>query len=760
MQEAEVSAARPLMPAATAGTNGIVYTCGPQLQAAAPGVCNTLNSTTAGLYSSTFTNAGASIYVELGNTALGESFWRYSTATYTEYRNALASAATDSNDSTALADSVPASNPFPGSAVGIQGPLQRALGLPPAAGLGVESNGSTPCNIGAEGCYDGVITISNREPLYYRIGAIAPNQYDFFTVIEHETDEILGTSSCAVGCGRNLIFPADLFRYHSDGTRSLAAGGNASCAASASGNACFSLDGVHMLQQYNNVNNGDDFGDWVTSCVAPLVQDAEICAGVAGVDPSPAAEILVLDAVAYAARGQISTGPSVTVTSSTPDGAYGVGASISIQILFSQPVTVTGAPQLALNSGGFASFSSGSGTSTLTFLYTVAAGQISSLLDCSSTSALTLNGGSIKAGGSAVNLTLPVPGSAGSLSAGRDIVIDTSLTTITIQTNPEGLSFSVDGNPAQTAPQPVNLAVGSHSISVAANESGPLSLIYTFTGWSDGGAATHNIIVGVSPASYTATFAAMQGIVGGGLSVPPVTVLSANGYFSIFGQNLAGGPFLLKPSDLVNGALPTNLGSTCVKVGSAPAFPTYVSGPQINAIAPSIPASGSQPVTVTVNCGTAKAVTLPAMSMTVAKASPELLYWVQYADGQDPVIAVDGLQTNEYVAAPGLIPGLTFRAAQPGEVLTLYGVAFGPTVSGGPLPGTLPPAADSAPPGYSVTIGNQPADVSYVGVTPGTAGLYQVNVKVPAGLAAGNYPIILNVNGVSTPGGAFLTVGP
>ena len=47
------------------------------------------------------------------------------------------------------------------------------------------------------------------------------------------------------------------------------------------------------------------------------------------------------------------------------------------------------------NSGGTASYSSGSGTSTLTFTYTVAAGQDANPLDEASTTALTLNGGTI-----------------------------------------------------------------------------------------------------------------------------------------------------------------------------------------------------------------------------------------------------------------------------------------------------------------------------------------------------------------------------
>lgn len=54
-----------------------------------------------------------------------------------------------------------------------------------------------------------------------------------------------------------------------------------------------------MLQQYNNLNNGQDTGDWVYNCAHPLVQDYAICSGTAGVDISPSAEILVLNVAGY-----------------------------------------------------------------------------------------------------------------------------------------------------------------------------------------------------------------------------------------------------------------------------------------------------------------------------------------------------------------------------------------------------------------------------------------------------------------------------
>jgi hypothetical protein len=68
-------------------------------------------------------------------------------------------------------------------------------------------------------------------------------------------------------------------------------------------------------------------------------------------------------------------GPTISsVNSSTADGAYKAGASISIQVSFSEAVTVTGTPTLALNSGGSASYSGGSGGTTLAFSYTIVAG--------------------------------------------------------------------------------------------------------------------------------------------------------------------------------------------------------------------------------------------------------------------------------------------------------------------------------------------------------------------------------------------------
>lgn len=128
-------------------------------------------------------------------------------------------------------------------------------------------------------------------------------------------------------------------------------------------------------------------------------------------------------------------GPTVSsVTSSTTNGSYKAGDVISIQVTFSEAVTVDtsgGTPYLTLETGATdrnASYSSGSGSSTLTFTYTVQAGDISADLDYVATTSLALNSGTINAtvGGAAAILTLASPGAANSLGANKAIVIDTA----------------------------------------------------------------------------------------------------------------------------------------------------------------------------------------------------------------------------------------------------------------------------------------------------------------------------------------------
>ncbi|MGZ6371456.1 MAG: choice-of-anchor D domain-containing protein, partial [Bdellovibrionota bacterium] len=87
-----------------------------------------------------------------------------------------------------------------------------------------------------------------------------------------------------------------------------------------------------------------------------------------------------------------------SVTSALADGSYGLGSPITVQVVFTGVVNVTGTPQLTLGLGGspVANYTSGSGSNTLVFSYTVGAGDSSADLDYAATTSLGLNGGTIK----------------------------------------------------------------------------------------------------------------------------------------------------------------------------------------------------------------------------------------------------------------------------------------------------------------------------------------------------------------------------
>ncbi|MCX5944142.1 MAG: FG-GAP-like repeat-containing protein [Cyanobacteria bacterium] len=112
-----------------------------------------------------------------------------------------------------------------------------------------------------------------------------------------------------------------------------------------------------------------------------------------------------------------NTGPA-GLTSTNANGTFSIGDTITIEVPFSEAVTVIGAPTLLLETGStdqIATYSSGTGTNILSFSYTVQAGDSSSDLDYSSNSALVLNGGTITdAAGNDASLSLPEPGSTGS----------------------------------------------------------------------------------------------------------------------------------------------------------------------------------------------------------------------------------------------------------------------------------------------------------------------------------------------------------
>ena len=126
----------------------------------------------------------------------------------------------------------------------------------------------------------------------------------------------------------------------------------------------------------------------------------------------------------------------MAVRSTTPNGTYGVGDTITIQVQFTRGLVISGSPRLQLETGSTDQFAIFAGLSTstiaddtLTFTYTIKVGDNTGGLDQLSTSALDLNinSATVKdiAGFDAL-LNLAQPGTSGSLASNATLTINTN----------------------------------------------------------------------------------------------------------------------------------------------------------------------------------------------------------------------------------------------------------------------------------------------------------------------------------------------
>ena len=178
------------------------------------------------------------------------------------------------------------------------------------------------------------------------------------------------------------------------------------------------------------------------------------------------------------------------VTATTADGTYGIGATINITATFSEAVTITGTPQLQLETGTtdqLANYTTGSGTPTLTFNYTVQPGDTTLDLQYLTTTALALNGGAIK---DSVNidadLNLPALASLESLGGSKALVIDgiaPTVTSITRKTPTATLTNSNSVIYTVSFSEPVtNLDIGDFILNKTGTVNGNIASVSAATG--------------------------------------------------------------------------------------------------------------------------------------------------------------------------------------------------------------------------------------------------------------------------------------
>lgn len=244
--------------------------------------------------------------------------------------------------------------------------------------------------------------------------------------------------------------------------------------------------------------------------------------------------------------------------------------------------------------------------------------------------------------------------------------------------------------------------------------------------------------------------------------LPTVNTISPLSIISLFGLDFSA-ELIAVPNLDAEGRVDTILGGTCVEIAGVRA-PIYAIFPtQANIQTPAGAPLGPVGVVAIRDCDTPLASRSPVEMVTVEEATPGFFLF--------PPRSVDGFIAARFhegaapVAPVGVFPDDSFgpsRPAKRGDVIILYGTGWGdtePSFATGELPVGAAAVLDSANP--TVTFGGiqlAPADVFYIGVTPGNAGLFQLAIRVPAAAQPGDNQVVLTVYGKSTPVGPVVPV--
>jgi minor extracellular serine protease Vpr len=256
------------------------------------------------------------------------------------------------------------------------------------------------------------------------------------------------------------------------------------------------------------------------------------------------------------------------------------------------------------------------------------------------------------------------------------------------------------------------------------------------------GVAAAQPILGAAPGTYTyrATAGAMSfTFTGFARAQPTITsiidaaslksgVFAPGSYIAIFGSGLGDftGAHLSAPLPLAIDFVSVSFDVPSAHI-SVPGHLLYASPTHINVQVP-WELQGQTAAQVKVNVNSSPSNVVP---VSLAPAAPEFFV------------------VNGNVAARDLSFQLidAGHPAPAGAIIQLYANGLGPVSNqpGSGDPGPLSPLAETPKP--VVMIGTQQATVLFSGLTPGSAGLYALNVTVPPSLAPGVYPITVSSGG-------------
>lgn len=224
-------------------------------------------------------------------------------------------------------------------------------------------------------------------------------------------------------------------------------------------------------------------------------------------------------------------------------------------------------------------------------------------------------------------------------------------------------------------------------------------------------------------------------------------------WIEIYGTNLASFTQGWTQSEFNGLTAPTTVGGTSATVGGQPAYIDYVSPTQVDALVAGGLGTGSQSVVVTTEAGSSA-----PFPVTMDTVQPGLLAPPNFDIGGTQYVVALFSDGTTYALPPGAISGITSKLPVPGDAITLYGIGFGQVNQGIP-PGQMAQGETSLAAPLTISIGGKPATITYMGLAPGSVGLYQFNVTVPNIAASHAAPLTFTLGGVSGTQKLFLAVG-
>jgi uncharacterized protein (TIGR03437 family) len=201
--------------------------------------------------------------------------------------------------------------------------------------------------------------------------------------------------------------------------------------------------------------------------------------------------------------------------------------------------------------------------------------------------------------------------------------------------------------------------------------------------------------------------------------------ISPGSWMEIYGNNLGLGARTWAGADFNGSTAPTSLEGTSVSIGGQRAFVQYVSPTQVNAQVPSNVPVGMQPLVVTTRAGNSTAYTV-----AIEAVRPGLLAPSSFHLGSRQYVAALHADGATFALPPGYLERVPVRRARPGDVLTMYGIGFGPVTPDVPA-GQISQGATRLVQQLRVFFRDREATITYAGLAPNTVGLYQFNVVVP-----------------------------